>query len=363
MSVVQETTPILAEESFKYTPTEIKKSWSDLVTDMIIDTTSFETILDKTYESDHDIHALWLQAQNDPNTLPFEMEYLTPRQVRDLAPTKTSVELFQNLIKSSGLAGFRLVFKSSFENQNILIRLGRGVGYLEIHLQDYVKGRLNFEIQSAQDLMGNQSLLFLDFQCGLFSQIQVTENWGGGKSRIGLRVLNANVKNKGSFRHLLDIQTTQSPYLRNQITVHLDEEEASTQLLGAFNQSGASVVESETWVLHHQPKTVSEQLYKASLREESRNISLGHVFIEKGAIESNASQMIKALILSSKAKVDFKPLLDIHCDDVKAIHGAAISRFQDEELFYLASRGIKPESALKLLEFAFLTEVREMING
>jgi Fe-S cluster assembly protein SufD len=65
----------------------------------------------------------------------------------------------------------------------------------------------------------------------------------------------------------------------------------------------------------------------------------------------------KSLLLSPKARVDTKPQLEIVADNVKCTHGATVSQLDNDELFYLQSRGIDEEGARKLLVYAFGYEI------
>ena len=68
-------------------------------------------------------------------------------------------------------------------------------------------------------------------------------------------------------------------------------------------------------------------------------------------------QTNKNLLLSNEARVDTKPQLEILADDVKCAHGAAVGQIEEDELFYLETRGIHPELAKNLLTYGFAEEV------
>jgi Fe-S cluster assembly protein SufD len=68
-------------------------------------------------------------------------------------------------------------------------------------------------------------------------------------------------------------------------------------------------------------------------------------------------QTNKNLLLSTQARVDTKPQLEIYADDVKCAHGAAVGQIDQEELFYLETRGINPSLARNLLTYGFAEEV------
>lgn len=71
--------------------------------------------------------------------------------------------------------------------------------------------------------------------------------------------------------------------------------------------------------------------------------------------------MSKTLLLSPKARIDTKPQLEIVADNVKCAHGATVSQLDNDEVFYLQSRGIDEVSARKLLTYAFAYEVIDQI--
>ena len=73
-------------------------------------------------------------------------------------------------------------------------------------------------------------------------------------------------------------------------------------------------------------------------------------------------QTNKNLLLSTQARVDTKPQLEIYADDVKCAHGAAVGQLDEEELFYLATRGINTPLARNLLTYGFAEEIINKID-
>ena len=76
-----------------------------------------------------------------------------------------------------------------------------------------------------------------------------------------------------------------------------------------------------------------------------------------GAQKTDAMQTNKNLLLSNEARVDTKPQLEIFADDVKCAHGAAVGQIDEDELFYLETRGLNPDLARNLLTYGFAEEV------
>ncbi len=110
-------------------------------------------------------------------------------------------------------------------------------------------------------------------------------------------------------------------------------------------------------IFHEKGNGESHQLYKGVLDDQSSSSFDGLIYIAPKAQKVNSSQMNKNLLLSSRAEVNTKPQLDINADDVKAAHGATVSELNDEEIFYLMSRGIEKNQATKIIEKAFIDEI------
>jgi Fe-S cluster assembly protein SufD len=113
---------------------------------------------------------------------------------------------------------------------------------------------------------------------------------------------------------------------------------------------------------HRRPHGTSHQLYKGILDGKSRAVFNGKVFVHKGAQQTDARQTNRNLLLSNEARVDTKPQLEIFADDVKCAHGATVGQLEEEELFYLASRGLDPDIARNLLTYGFAEEVISKIK-
>ena len=88
----------------------------------------------------------------------------------------------------------------------------------------------------------------------------------------------------------------------------------------------------------------------------------GKIIVRPGAQKTDAHQLNKNLLLSTTAQADTKPELEIHADDVKCSHGAAVGELDAEALFYLRSRGLDPAHAQRMLVEAFIGEVIDGIG-
>ena len=113
---------------------------------------------------------------------------------------------------------------------------------------------------------------------------------------------------------------------------------------------------------HRKPRCTSHQNYKGILDGKSRAVFNGRVYVHRDAQRTDAVQSNKNLLLSPEARVDTKPQLEIYADDVKCAHGATVGQLEEEELFYLLSRGLHTELARNLLTYGFAEEIVEKIK-
>jgi Fe-S cluster assembly protein SufD len=142
----------------------------------------------------------------------------------------------------------------------------------------------------------------------------------------------------------------------------MDHEGAECSVDGLYMIDGNQHTDTHSIIDHRQPRCRSQQLYKGILDGKSRAVFNGKVFVRHGAQQTDARQTNKNLLLSKEARVDTKPQLEIFADDVKCTHGAAIGQLEEDEVFYLESRGIRPELARNLLTYGFAEEVIEKIK-
>ncbi|MCB0384404.1 MAG: Fe-S cluster assembly protein SufD, partial [Bdellovibrionales bacterium] len=120
---------------------------------------------------------------------------------------------------------------------------------------------------------------------------------------------------------------------------------------------GQGHVDLRTEINHRFEKGSSHQLIKGIAADKSRAVFNGKILIQEGAQQVDSSQLSKTLLLSNTAEVDAKPELEIYADDVKATHGATVGQLDEEQIFYLVSRGIPRGAAETLLAQGFTGEV------
>ena len=145
------------------------------------------------------------------------------------------------------------------------------------------------------------------------------------------------------------------------IDVTLSGEGAQANIYGAYVCGADEKVKISVDMHHQQPHCNSRQLFKGIAGGTSRVDFYGKIIVAQDAQRTEAYQENHNMLLSDEAKVDTKPQLEIYADDVKCSHGATIGRLNEEEQFYMRSRGISLEEAKVLQMISFLAPVLETL--
>lgn len=153
-----------------------------------------------------------------------------------------------------------------------------------------------------------------------------------------------------------------SSLCRNEVKTLLQDEGANCTLNGFYMVTGRQHVDNQTTIDHAKPHGTSAELYKGILGGQSRGVFNGRIIVRPDAQKTVARQTNKNLILSKDALVNTKPLLEIFANDVKCNHGATIGRLDENQVFYLRSRGLAEAHARNLLTYAFASDLLSEIK-
>ena len=145
------------------------------------------------------------------------------------------------------------------------------------------------------------------------------------------------------------------------LDVKLAGEGAEANIYGAYVCGGDERVKISVDMHHDLPHCNSRQLFKGIAGGSSRVDFYGKIIVAQDAQRTEAYQENHNILLTDGAKVDTKPQLEIYADDVKCSHGATIGRLNEEEQFYMRSRGISLEDAKVLQMISFIAPVLEII--
>jgi len=139
--------------------------------------------------------------------------------------------------------------------------------------------------------------------------------------------------------------------------LHQVEGAARSRLRGLQVVSQRQCADTHSQMLFGGPDGSLDQLHKVIADDAGRSVFNGAVRVPRAAQRTDAAQLSRSLLLSDRARVDTKPELEIVADDVRCAHGATVSRLQQDELFYLQSRGIAADRAARLLLRGYCEEV------
>ena len=143
--------------------------------------------------------------------------------------------------------------------------------------------------------------------------------------------------------------------------VTLAGEGAEANIYGAYVCGGEEKVKISVDMHHDLPHCNSRQLFKGIAGGVSKVDFYGKIIVAQDVQRTEAYQENHNILLTDGAKVDTKPQLEIYADDVKCSHGATIGRLNEEEQFYMRSRGISLEDAKVLQMISFVAPVLENI--
>ncbi|HEY9628891.1 MAG TPA: Fe-S cluster assembly protein SufD [Coleofasciculaceae cyanobacterium] len=148
---------------------------------------------------------------------------------------------------------------------------------------------------------------------------------------------------------------------RHHLEIYQTGAQTETTLNGLTLLHGEQIGDTHSTIALTQPHGTTRQLHKCIIDDKGHAIFNGKVFVPRAAQMTDAGQLNRNLLLSSKARVDTKPQLEIVADNVKCTHGATVGQLEADEVFYLQSRGIDAADARQLLVYAFAYEVIEKI--
>jgi Fe-S cluster assembly protein SufD len=149
---------------------------------------------------------------------------------------------------------------------------------------------------------------------------------------------------------------------RHDIEVRFNAENGEVFVDGLYLIGDAQHHDTHSVIDHRLPNCTSHQTYKGIVDGHARAVFNGKIFVREHASGTDGYQSNKNLLLSNDARVDTKPQLEIYNDDVKCAHGATVGQLEEEELFYLVSRGLRESLARNLLTYGFAEEIVNKIE-
>lgn len=165
-----------------------------------------------------------------------------------------------------------------------------------------------------------------------------------------------------AISELFFIDLSKKEEIKRNIKISLIGEKASSKIRGLYLLDKNKQLQYNIIQNHIAPFTASHLVYKGILRDDTRLIFKGEVIIEEDAEGSDAYQANHALILGKNPTLDFTPILEIKNNNLKrCTHGTTAGKIDEEMLFYMNSRGLDKEDALRLISEGFLRDIIDEI--
>jgi len=146
-------------------------------------------------------------------------------------------------------------------------------------------------------------------------------------------------------------------YARLRAESRLDGERAESDLLAVYFGDGTQMLDFRTLQDHAAPRTRSELLFKGAVEDDARSVYSGLIRLRAEAQKSDARQSNRNLVLTEGAGAESIPNLEIEANDVRCSHASAVGPIDEDQLYYLESRGVRPADAERLIVLGFFEDV------
>jgi Fe-S cluster assembly protein SufD len=157
--------------------------------------------------------------------------------------------------------------------------------------------------------------------------------------------------------NLFAVNASNGSLLRHSMDVALVGTQANATLNGITLATGKTNVHNHVRLTHDAEDCQSSQIFKAVVGDEAKSEFDGSIFVTPNGQQTDAKQLSKNMLLSNRAKAFARPWLKIDADDVKCSHGTTVGQLDEQQVFYLVSRGIAPAEARHILTLAFVVDL------
>ncbi|VAY02287.1 FeS cluster assembly protein SufD [Arsenophonus endosymbiont of Aleurodicus dispersus] len=154
-----------------------------------------------------------------------------------------------------------------------------------------------------------------------------------------------------------------SALFRHHTNVKLNGAGSRLALNSLLLPQNRQIVDTRTYIEHNKPFCESRQLHKTIAQDASKSIFNGMIKVAPAALKTDGKMINNNLLLGKQSEIYTKPQLEIYADDVKCSHGATVGCIDDEQLFYLRSRGININNSKYMIMVAFADEVIKAIDS
>lgn len=255
------------------------------------------------------------------------------------------------------------------------VSAGKNVGHVLLVSLGQTDEAVSFHPRHAVTLEEGASLVLISIQAGRgrylhnpVLEVRVGEHASlkhitlqkEGEAAACLATTYADVAGRGTYdSFVLGIGGALS---RQEIHARLSAPHATVHVNGAQRLAARQIGDITSVVTHAAPDCISRQTVRNVLDGHARGVFQGKVYVDRVAQKTDGYQMNQALLLSETAEIDAKPELEIYADDVKCSHGATVGALDEDQLFYLRSRGVPDAEARQILIHAFMDEALALVE-
>lgn len=182
------------------------------------------------------------------------------------------------------------------------------------------------------------------------------------ENSVSAQISNIFVHQEATSKVTTNTLSLHGGLIRNNIFARLNGPGGDNNTYGLFLPDDNQHVSFFTRIHHAKPHCTSDQLVKGILDDFATGSFNGMIYVNEGAIKTEAYQRNNNMLLSDTAVMNTKPQLEIYNDDVKCSHGATTGQLDKDALFYLRARGISYKEARHLLMYAFANDVVRKIK-
>ena len=278
------------------------------------------------------------------------------RQTEMLMPTIGSDALLGLHLKRFG-HGYALYIEES-PTQPIIITYQAGALYTPSTFIMVAPGVKAHVIEQHTGTPGSTMLATRNIQVAEGAELKIELHSQGFEHYMCI----TNIQNMGGrVSHLTTHEN--NAWVREETVAEIYTTGADTRLFSANSLGNTAVLDQHTKQIHHVGGATSDLLYKNVVDAKASATFAGNIYVAPGAHNTDAYQSNRNMLLSETATVNSLPGLEILADKVRCSHGSASAPMDEEQLFYLCSRGIPPYEAQKLVADGFLADVLNRFNG
>lgn len=223
----------------------------------------------------------------------------------------------------------------------------------------YVNVEENASVSVIERFESNDQKMFIssitECNVGKNAQVKYLTTQENGKNTTHIGVHRTHVYRDGKFES--STVSLGGEYARLRGEVVLLESNASSDVMAVYYGDGNQLLDFRTLQDHKAPHTESNLLFKGAVEDNSRSVYSGMIHLREAAQDSRAYQTNRNLVLDHGAHAESIPNLMIEANDVKCSHGSTVGPIDEEQMYYLATRGVAPRDAERLIILGFFEDV------